>query len=716
MSRISMKGSAAGNLGEIVSSLKQRITAGGMTESGRELAGYVVGLESLSDANALSTVKRAASEIVAELKAVYDGAGVALEGISDAQFEAGAMVMLAAGDLAGYATVANKTAVSTEGVTLVDPSAFGNFDYRLKASVEAYDDRELRQYLPYSVAMNIEASRQSEFSETLYKTVVLSPDQAGLDITVHRTMVFNEIKHDITGRAMDFHRRNLIDAIVDASVLSSEATLVVPVYITGNAENVSQFAAGIAAYDREVDGSVVKTAPLAIGKTIDILGLSTTPNITGTQDSTDALDHRMHVEAVYVKFVAGTDTSYVKFGTMHFAGSQFQKSAEGLDRAMVLNFQTVDLPITAATEDVDGGAAAALAGLGANKTVRLALNLGGNANLQLGNVSVMGGAVTVDSVWDTTGGVWTEVTDAAAVAAVKAQFSEISVAGYDLYATRSNLNRRMLGIKGDVVPVTERHLIPMGAPITAHHPVTSNNELVTMASLTNIARVRNDINAVTQLLSYDSTLSSLDIEGFVGGYMPNIEGVGRHLLAKPFYKQIPFDVAAQVNSLTSADRAQDVAASLINVIRQAVYEGMAKTAYQAALDSITGGTEKPTVVIATDPVIARHMIVPGDTRLMSIGYDVKVVSSMDSRMRGKIFVSLVRPNVAEPNGLSFGCFAWMPELVSTVIVTRNGQVSKEPMVQPRTRHINTLPFLIRVDVSNLAEAVTDKVAVDTNQV
>jgi len=715
MSRFNQKGHAAGNLGAIVTNLRQRFADSGVSNTSKELAGFVLGMESLTDANAIASVNRTGKEMVSELKALYSNIGVSVENLTEQQLEAGAMVMMAAGNLTGYATAAGKMTVSAEGATLVEPGAFGNFDYRLKASVEAYDERELRQYLPYSIAMNIEAARQSEFSEALYRTVVLSPDQAGMDITVYRTMVFNEIKHDITGRAMDFHRRNLIDAVVDASVLSSESTLVVPVYITGNAENVAKFST-IPAAPRTVDGHTFDTAPLALGKTIDILGLASTPNITGTQDSTDALDHRMHVENLYLKFVVGGDTSIVKFPTMHLGGSQFQKSAEGLDRAMVLNFQTIDLPITKATKDISDAPAAALQGLAADTVVRLGVNLGGNANLQLGNVSVMGGDLSVDSVWTISGtGEWSEVTDPVARAAVVALVGTMSVAGYDLYATRSNLNRRMLGIKGDVVAITERHLIPMGAPITSHHPITSNNELVTMASLTNIARIRNDINAVTQLLSYDSILSSLAIDGFVKGYVPNIEGVGRHLLAKPYYKQVDFDVALQINTLKSHERAEDVSAALINVIRQAVYEGYAATAYQAALDAVTGGTEKPTVVIATDPTIARHLIVPGDTRLMSIGFDYKVVSSLDSRMKGKIFVTLTRPNVSEPNGLSFGCFAWMPELVSTAVVTRGGQVSKEPMVQPRTRHINTLPFLIRLDIENLAAAVTDRVVLEMDQ-
>lgn len=726
MSRLKSNGAGTADLGAVISQIKTRIAEQGSNFASKEVTSNVLSMESIftgHDITARDTLERTSDSIVRELKTAYQAANVSLESISAAQWEAGAMAAMAAGDVGRYAEAAySNKAVSQEGVTLVSASTIANFDYRLKPSMEAYDDRELRQLLPFSIAFNIQAARQNEFSEAFYPTVVISPDQAGLDIVVFRNMVFNEIKHDLTGRAVDFHRRNVVDAVVDPSILSQESTLVVPVYITGNTENNAYFAAGFTAGTVTVDGYNVQTAPLAFGKKLDILGLATTPNIAnGTQDATDALDHRLALKNVYLSVTGGGGTPATdkfKVDVLRLFGSNFQRAQEGADRQMNLNFNTVDVALTSVTKDIAGaaggtnGALGYLAAGGRDKwVIRLSLGAAGTANLQEGNIMVTAAPVSIDTVWDLTTGEAVEVTGSA-LTALKADLTAMSLIGFDVYATRSNVNRRQRGLLADNYGINERHLIPLGAPISALSPVTSNRSTADLNSLINIARIRNDNNAVTQLLDYAGLLSSINFNAYVGGQVPMIEGVGRHLLKKCFYESLQFDVEAEVNSIKSHERADDVSAAIINKIRDSIYRAYRDTNYQAALDALTGGTgEKPTVVIGTDPVIMRHLIVPGDTRLAGIGFDTKVVSSVDKRVTGKVFVTFVRPNQTGPDPLSFGFFAWMPELASAVPVSRNGGTNQEAMVQPRTRHINTLPILIEIDVENLSAAVTDKTSI-----
>ena len=104
-------------------------------------------------------------------------------------------------------------------------------------------------------------------------------------------------------------------------------------------------------------------------------------------------------------------------------------------------------------------------------------------------------------------------------------------------------------------------------------------------------------------------------------------------------------------------------------------------------------------------------MVSGDTRTLSIGFDHQIVTSMDSRVYGKIFITFVRKGQTGPDPMSFGCMAWMPELATNIQMSRNGQVSQETMVQPRSIHINTLPILLVFDIEGLATAVAGQVPI-----
>lgn len=716
MSLIRKTGQSANPFGELVSSLNRHITETGLGQSQKDLAGVLVaGLES-ANLDQLQTIRTTGASLLADAKRLYAAAvgNEAAASITEASWEAGAMVLLAAGDLRSYAERANKVEVSNEGANVVYSNSFGGFDYQLKPAVEAYDDRELRQYLPYSFLLNVQASRQSAAAELLFKTVVIDPSQGGLDLTVRRPTLFNEVRHEITGRAMDFHRRNLISAIVDPTIMANDSTRAYPVFVTGNTENNSHFVptATMATRTATIEGQSFDTSALKFNMQHDLLGLSTTPNVIGTQDSTDALDHDLALDAIYVSFDAdgagAGAAKVVKFPVRQLFSASFQKSPEGLERSMVLNFASSDLIVDSNTQAVDG----ALGWLAAGEVVRLRVSAGGNADLQVGNIEVTAGTLAVANVF--LNGV--DVTGTAAATTILAKLGTMALQGFDPFAHRSNLNRRHLGIKADALTLTERVVIPMGAPITNHTPITSANEQIALQDMINIARIRNDNNAFTKLNDYANQLAAAYAAPQIPGVPAAVEGIGRHLVEGIYFGEANFDVQAEINSIRSQDRAEDLAAVVVNKLRDLVYTGLTKTAYQSALDLMTGGGVSPTVAIVTDPTIARYLITPGDSRLMSIGLPWKLEVTPNVTIRDKIYATLVLPGIAEPHPLSFGFFAYMPELVATAVVTRNNQVSREPMVQPRTRHVVTLPFLVRINVSNISAAATDKTSIDFNAI
>lgn len=736
MPKLTQKSQQVTHLAAVAQNIQSQLRERGREMANPEITSGLLSLESLQP-HQFNEVSRAHDQAIADLKQMYADANISTEHYTDAQWQAGAVTMLAAGNPGAYARAANRTgAASTEGYSLVEASGAG-FDYRNDpaVSLEAYDDRELMNNLSFSVVFNVQAARQNEFGEAFYPTVVVTPDQSGLDVSVSRTMVFNEIRHDLTGKPTDFQRRNLVEAVIDASILANESTKAIPYYVaSGTGANTDKFVSSlvVAPFNVNTGNEVIQTAPLKPGIDIGLLGLCQPPSVqaTGQLDNTDTLDHRIALDKLWVKFVnAGGDVSIISFDVNRLPRSQFQKSQEGFDRELNLNFITVDLPIDSQTLDISGavasaagGALAYLAGTPDRSTwiVRLALKVTGDANIELGNVSVNTNVVTIDSIArvdQLTGAITavTELTDSGEMALLRAQLTPVNtpatVVGYTLQAYRSNLNRRTRGLQVTTVTQNERYAIPLGSPVTCPAPVTATRTSTDMAAPITAARIRNDNNAVTKLLAYADTLSALKVSADRRIAVPSVEGIGRHLV-RPFFERNTIVVPDIVASLASQERAEDVSAALVNKLREVVYRAYRDSGYQPALDAITGGTgEKPTVLIGTDPVIQRHLMVSGDTRTLSIGFDHQIVTSMDSRVYGKIFITFVRKGQTGPDPMSFGCMAWMPELATNIQMSRNGQVSQETMVQPRSIHINTLPILLVFDIEGLSTAVAGRVPV-----
>ena len=181
----------------------------------------------------------------------------------------------------------------------------------------------------------------------------------------------------------------------------------------------------------------------------------------------------------------------------------------------------------------------------------------------------------------------------------------------------------------------------------------------------------------------------------------------------PFYEFTDLNVAAKIDSVKSHERAEDIQGVLVNSLRDVIYRAYTNSGYKAAADALSGGTAPaPTVIIATDPVIARYLMVTGDLRLVGSDFNIKVVSTLDTRMTGKMFATFGNFESAQegvPNPMHFGNMAWKPELTLVLPLHRNGANSKELTVQPSFKHITNLPVLAEWKVSGIPAVAADKV-------
>lgn len=595
-------------------------------------------------------------------------------------------------------------------------------------SQEAYDARNLTAFVGDTITFNLQAARQRPFGEALYPTITLTPDQTGLDLTIRRTMILNAKRHAYTGKFEDFNRRNIIDALVDYTVLADASTAIVPNYDANSPESMANFAPGLTPVDYTVtEGVVIKTAPLKVGQRIDLIGIGQNPvvNAGGQMNQTDAIDNAVWLNSIVVKLgdAAGTLVDNFDFNVRGLANTQFIKTPAGPAKRVNVNFVTEDLHITAESLNYDKATSPALAFLSAapynTYVIRLSVSVSGNLDLQTGLLEVNSGTARVESVLEPDGENGLKVLDNPTVIAdIQSRLGGQSnnVIGYRLDATYSNVNRREAGIFIDVYEERTLYVVPLGAPITLQTPTTNTRTNADMAAPIAAARARNENNAVTQLFRFYDQLNGIKPLLSYGNRRcksPNIEGMG-HTVVYPFVDTVDVDLTKTVQGVKSSERMLDVAATLTNTIRDLSYNMWIKSFYQAAAENYGGQVIKPTLIIATDQEIERHLMDLGDTRLAGIYFDYQVVSTLDLRMRGKIVLAFQRPSTGRADPLAFGCMAFIPELVTTLNTSREGQLSRETMVQPRSLHINTCPIMGMINVTGIRAAVTGRVSVPMN--
>jgi len=707
-----------------IDNLKSLVANQSANFGGKEATNNILSMESLND-SAFANLERTAEGIALSLESHFSGleADAAIK-LTPAQKTAGAMVAMAYGNPGEYHKAAlTRKAVSQEGVRMSHASNFGAaglLDYtdQVEPAMEAFDDRELQNSMAYSIQFNVEAARQDDASELAYPTIVVGPDQAAIDVTVGRYQVHKEIRRKSDGTETNWHLRNLIDAHRDATILADEETRVYPV-VAGDDSNAASFVDAAIVGERTVivSGFDITTAPLALRKKHEIIGLSAHPELMANQilDNSDALDARLALETLYVQLADGETGVPVDVSRLPL--NSFLKTIEGQSKDLSLRFTSVGITLNAATRTVDQSTPAVVADLATSKyTVKLRLQAFGDANVQYATVRVDAPEVEVYAILDENSDL-VDLKSGAGLAIVE-KLKDARIVGYDLKAYRTNSNRRTRGMQLDVQWETERYVIPLGSPISAPSPITASRDASDLKALTNAVRIRNSNNAITTLFNYAAALRDYVAGPQIKGSIAPLEGMGRFLVT-PFYEELELDLEKEINSIRSWDKAFDVSACLVNAVRDITYRMYQKSGYQQALDAHAGSGNKPVLGLITDQVITRHLMVQGDTRTWATVFDeAKQAVSVDSRIDGHIVMFFTRPSAQGADPLNFGNFAWIPELTSSVMVNRNGATIKEAMVQPRARHFNNCPIMAIIKVKNLDKVLTLKstVAVDSTDV
>ena len=594
-----------------------------------------------------------------------------------------------------------------------------------RVSLEAFDEKANRTAMTFSVAYNLQASRQSDFGEAFYPTVVVTPDNVGFNMSVRLLYAYSEVQRQTTGALNQFNRQNIIRAIIDSTILAVDQSKLIPVYRSSTppnpaTDNVNVFAPGITPTTLVVDNQPLITAPYAVGQKFSILGVCQTNAMlaAGMEDQTDAVDSSVRLKNIYIQLGTGAGAEIIQVDVSQLPTSDFNAAPQGNTRLLALNFNTNSILFNASTQTIAGVPSTHLAALG-TASMRLSVQAFGQIVQDLGDTVVNAMAPTVVAVNDNQGNVLSQASGigATAVAAVDGA----TVIGYDLIAFRTNSNRRNRGKLLDIQHVNYLYTVPLLPPITALRPVgdTEANDGNLLSNLITATRVQTANAAVTALLNTQAFLAAYANSPDVIANQPTVFGVASNLVV-PAYDSQTIDVSTALDSLTSSDRAQDLQVLLMNKIRDMATRLYVNCGYGPASEAMyEGSPPKPLVIIGTDPTIYRYLTLTGDLRYLGDMFDYKIVMSYDQRLSGKLvfsFGSEASLNSGVPNPLHFGNMGWKPELTLMMPMVRNGANVMELTVQPSYRHVTNLPVMGALNILNIQSVIASKVQINNHPV
>lgn len=700
-------------IGNLVTEVGQISAARSMSDE--KLGALAISTESLENTEGQLLVA-AGTNMEAAIRSIADNLGIAVEDHHVAAATVGGIL-----GTNPRMVLASKLRAPQHGTSIVGAGVVDGFGER-PISLEAYDERENRNAQMQSIVYNLLASRQDEFGETFFPTYVINPGEYGVVVSVKLFYVYNDLKRSVTGALANYGRMSVLRAYADAEVLKNEVTRAIPILRTGGGadDNSDKFAPSseVPAWAVNLgNGIVVNTSAVKVDNRIDVLGISQTNELlnSGLMGPTDNLDAYAKLKTVYLRVTDGTDTDVIPVNVDHLPGALYTPAVQGNSRRMVLNLDTDGIVLDEETRTATGNAPAVLTEL-ANHKARIQISLAGSVVLDKADGIVNRGSVSLVTLRNLAG----ELVTGATADALAQKLAGVEVAYYTYEMFRANSNIRQRGQLLDNQTEFRSIQVPYRSPVAVLAPTMQigaedSSAIQTLITVTGI-RISNE--AVTALQRAAANLKGYKSVALPNGELPELSDLG-HFYVKPTYFSESVNLENTVDSRVSHERLKDIRSSLVEKIRFYANEMYRKSEYQAAALVLTGNVGfKPTVIVGTDPVIANYLNSDGELRTLGEQFDIKVVSTMDSRVKGKMYLSFgvfdSNRNTAI-NPLNSGNMFYASEVVVNLPVSRDGQTSNELIVTPRFLHVWHLPVMTELTISGLP-AVIGKVTVNTREV
>lgn len=693
------------------------INNGGSTYINKQLANDVIGLESI-DSIAFQGVDRTMQQLKGELRSSSLGT-VMLAGYSPEQvdhaLESAAYTILASDDAVKFYSDAARRPNAIDGLGAVVLPADGDSGY----AMESFDPISIPKYLAATAVANAQAAISGGFEEVWFPQQIVPAGQNGVDVQITIPRVFTTTVRTGDGSTpYNLVKQSLVEAILDPSMLESEATTVVPYAIDATTPHALVLNSQIPTSNRIIDGITVPTRPILFGAEVDIIQLSNAPGLIkiGAFDETDSLDPIMNIGTIAYKLAittgatggsAGTTiTTYLEADISSQLGTLLTQVQAGQGQEYQTT-STIRLDINPDTINPVNGSNAAtvrstLEGIlgiqsGTYFNITAKAKLSGNANIETGYFLVNANNATISHLYDANK---TEI----ALTPLSATGVTVAITplGYLPNVRRTNSNLRQNGtIIDSNTLVTYRFPVNLSAPLISQAPIGAVNN-VTLEGLGYAAKIRNNGRAVKALQNAETVLAGSN------GIPAQSPIIGAEFVI-PTYRRNEIDVTEMVTTMNSKDSLVNLRGQLLAAMSNMVNEALVASHYLAALEMTSGDIDAFEIIVATSPEIAPHIWESGDIRTFGDNRKYIITKSNNKFFDGKIYISFRRSGRSdEVHPLDFGRMLVTPPITYDVAINRNGRTVNEIHTVPRVNSYVTLPILLRLDVIGLLSLYTSE--------
>lgn len=680
------------------------------------IGSLVIGLESDSSQATRTIVDRSLQQVQSSISVAAQQAGITLDEISIESAILGMTLASTPRAFLEQRIALPKIGAETthNGMSLTLPYNATNME-RPKVSLESFDESATRTAAPLTAVYNqATAANQTGVDQLFFPSTLGDPSSPILSRKLTVPVIQQDITRNPDGNLTSFGYRSLLRSHRNHTMLSNDSTRVYPIVRASTTARLVPNAV-VPHKTVKIDGVDSLTAPLLFGERYDLLGISQPDNMMarGLNDATDVLHAAASLDVIYLEVAPN---KVVGINVRDMMSSAFVESASGRDRTMVLTFNATGVAINKYTLTQDGTALGTFAGLNLADgwMVRLDITASGSLNLATGDMEVYLNNIRVSSVTNPAREL--RAPETPEYIAAKAAVEDIVGIGYDQYTRRSNINRRQIGLLLEQITFSQVFPVPYGAPISIQRPTDEqSHETLTVNNLIYATKVLSIHNAVTRLFETRDRLRERQTNPNDGNTFDEILGIGA-LAVRPAYIEASLDMPTIVDSLSSSDRRDDIAATFENIIRNIGYQLYVKSEISSAADYYLGANRKPILKVATSPVIAQYLSGMTNTTHEDVTFEVKVGVDITDRMQDRIFITLHYDGADDNqyNPCQFGFRAIYPEVVAARNPTfRNGAQSNILTVTPHFEHFVTMHVLGYVEVQGLGQ-VLGKIGVNVN--
>lgn len=618
----------------------------------------------------------------------------------------------------------HSTMLSVDSVSMGNHGVVPQMDWNDYTNL-AFDENELGGMATHNAVINMMASRQEPAAEALFPTKVISAKQAAINLSVDSVDIIHEKRHQNGSTMMELDRKKLNRALTYPNMLDIKTLKMIPWKNPDGSDDSCFVDTAFGLDGQKIFGHdvPVDTAPLAINKKVNLLGVCQHPLVLNNEqlNYTDQIAYGAKLSRLYIRVLDGANgDKVIEVDTLHRPDNGFLKSRTGQHRDTTLQMMLEDILISKSTKATDGTAIDALAAtvVAQDLVVKLEVAINGNMRLNDGRTQVNAAPLMVNSVYDKDGnklslenGIGKTVVD------LIEGTMNAEILGYEVDAQLSNTNWRMQAPTIDITPENEIYVIPPGQPLQIKTAPNTPENGRKISGLNMATMARNTNAAFTCALNYFEELKA-HYDAISRGAEVKLIGTGRYLV-EPYVNEINITIDKNVVvNHEGAQRHQAVGASLIYPLRMEAWDMILKSFYGTALKFQTGSNSaKPKVLLITDPTTARHLnTINGENdvkRMLGDNIEVQLEITEDIRFRGKIMMTLTRGRPGVEDLLSFGVHAYVTELSQTMTLDREGTTYQLTRIIPRNYHLPILPIMVMFNIEGLKDSLENGAVTST---